>query len=135
MPLSAPSQYRVQFLLLGKAVHDPLLAHRGQFLVPAAVEVIAVPPPVGEVREPGFGDKPCLPTEELPVGHLSAACDEAAPLPGILLRIAGPPEEIGGVLLRREAVHLVFEQGQEADLVDPVDQFLPALDAGGIVLI
>ena len=26
-----------------------------------------------------------------------------------------------------------FEQGQEADLVDPADQFLPALDAGGIV--
>ena len=91
-----------------KAVHDPLLAHGGQFLVPAAVKVIAVPPPVGEVREPGLGDEPCLPTKELPVGHLSAAGDEAVPLPGILLRIAGPPEEVGGVLLRGEAIHLVF---------------------------
>ena len=45
--------------------------------------------------------------------------------------IARPPVEVSGVLLHGEAVHLIFEQGQEAHLVDPLDQLLPALDAGG----
>ena len=41
--------------------------------------------------------------------------------------------EVGGVLLHGEVGYLVFEQRQEAYLVDPVDEFLPALDAGRVV--
>lgn len=97
-------------LLLGKTVHDPLLAHGGQFLVLAAVEVIAVPPPVGEVGKPGLGDETDLSGEGFSVGHLTAAGHQAAPLPGVLLRIASPPKEVGGILLHGEAVRLIFEQ-------------------------
>ena len=120
-------------LLLQKAVHDPLLTHGGLLVLPAAVEVIAVSTPVGKVREPGFGDKTGSFAEKIAVGHPAAAGDESAPLPGVLVRVSGPPIESCGVLLRGEAVHLVFEQGQEADLIDPADEFLPALDTGRVV--
>ena len=123
----------VQLILLGKLVHDVLLAQADQTLVPAAVKVIAVPPPVGKVGEPGFGDKPGFPAEKLAVGHLAAAGDQLPPLPGVLLWVAGPPIEVGGVLLGRETVDLVFEKGQESNFVDPVDELLPAADAAGIV--
>ena len=116
-----------------KLVHDPFLAHGGQFLVPAAVEVVAVPPPVGEVGKPLPGDEAGLFAEELAIGHLSAPGDEAAPLPGVLRLVPGPPVEVGGVLLCGEAVHLVFEQGQEAQFVDQADEFLPRLDPAGVV--
>lgn len=83
--------------------------------------------------EPCFGDETGLLPKELPVGHPAAAGHEATPLPGVLLHVAGPPVEVGGILLHRETVYLIFEQGQETDLVDPVDQLLPALDAGRVV--
>ena len=51
-----------------KAVHDALTVHGGQLLVPAAVEVVAVPPPVGKPGEPCFGDEPGLFIKELAVG-------------------------------------------------------------------
>ena len=118
-------------LLRRELVHDPLLAHGGKPLVPAAVEVVAVPPPVGKVGEPLPGDEAGPLPEELAVGHPPAPGHETPPLPGVPLYIAGPPEAAGGVLLHGEAVHLVFEQGQKADLIDPVRQLLPALDAAG----
>lgn len=37
-----------------KLVHHPLAADTGQFLIPSAVEVIAIPPPVGKMGEPCF---------------------------------------------------------------------------------
>ena len=120
-------------LLLQKAVHDPLLTHGGPLVLPPAVEVIAVPSPVGEVRKPGFGDETGSFAEKLAVCHPAAAGDKRAPLPGVLIRVSGPPIEVCGVLLRGEAVYLVLEQGQEADLIDPVNKLLPALDAGRVV--
>ena len=120
-------------LLLQKTVHDPLLTHGGPLVLPPAVEVIAVPPPVGEVRKPGFGDETGPFAEKLAVGHLAAAGDERAPLPGVLVRVFGPPIEVCCVLFRGEAVYLVLEQGQEADFIDPADELLSALDAGRIV--
>lgn len=120
-------------VLPGKAVHDPLLPHGSQLVLPAAVKVIAVPPPVGKVGKPGLGDEAGLFPKKLAVGHLTAPSHEATPLPGVLLRITGPPVEGGGVLLHREASHLILEQGQKANLIDPAYQLLPALDAGGII--
>ena len=69
--------------------------------------------------------------EELPVGHPTAAGDETPPLPGVLLLVAGPPGEVGGVLLHRETGCLIFKQRQETHLIDPADQFLSGPDAGG----
>ena len=37
-----------------KLVHHPLTANTGQFFVPSAVEIIAIPPPVGKMGEPCF---------------------------------------------------------------------------------
>ena len=105
-------------LLLQKAVHDPLLTHGGLPVLPPAVEVIAVPTPVGEMREPGFGDKTGPFAEKLAVGHPAAAGDERVLLPGVLVRVSGPPIEVCGVFLHGEAVYLVLEQGQEADLIN-----------------
>ena len=93
-------------------VNNPLLPHGGQLLVPAAVKVVAVSPPVGEVGKPRPGDKARLAVEELAVDHPAAVGDQPPPLPGILFLVPRPPIEVGGVLLRGEAVYLVFEQGR-----------------------
>lgn len=49
--LAEPSQVLefkgIQPVLDGKLIHDALLAQAGKFLIPAAVKVVAVPPPVG----------------------------------------------------------------------------------------
>ena len=74
-----------------------------------------------------------LAAEELAVGRPAAAGDQPPPLPGILFLVPRPPIEVGGVLLRGEAVYLVFEQGQEAHLVNQADELLPALGAAGVI--
>ena len=58
-----------QDVRFGELVHDLLLAGGGEAIVPSAVKVVAVPPPVGKIREPGFGDKTRLLAEKLSVGH------------------------------------------------------------------
>ena len=122
-----------QCVRFGELVHDLLLAGGGEAIVPPTVKVIAVPPPVGKIREPGFGDETRLLAEELAVGHPAAAGNQLPPLPGVTIRIAAPPVGGTGALLRRKAVDAVAEQGQESHLVDPVNQFLPAVDTGRVL--
>ena len=133
LPALAESSPLFQFIgeqsvCIGELVHDLLLAGGGKAIVPPAVKVVAVPPPVGKIREPGFGDKTRFLAEELAVGHPAAAGNRLPPLPGVTVRIAAPPVSRTGALLRRKAVDTVAEQGQESHLVNPVHQFLPAVD-------
>ena len=122
-----------QGVRFGELVHDLLLAGGGEAIVPPAVKVVAIPPPVGKIREPGFGDETCLLAEEFAVGHLAAAGNQLPPLPGVTGGVTAPPVSRTGALLRRKAVDAVAEQGQESHLVDPVHQFLPAVDTGRIL--
>ena len=80
-----------QCVCIGELVHDLLLAGGGETIVPPAVKVVAVPPPVGKIREPGFGDEARLLAEEFAVGHPAAAGNQLPPLPGITGGIPAPP--------------------------------------------
>lgn len=122
-----------QGVRFGELVHDLLLAGGGEAIVPPAVKVVAVPPPIGKIREPDLGDKPCLLAEELAVGHPAAAGNQLPPLPGVTDRIAAPPVGGTGALLRRKALDAVAEQRQKSHFVDPVHQFLPAVDTGRVL--
>src|SRR5699024_4313812 len=104
-----------------------------QLFVPAAVEVVSIPPPVGEVGEPSSGDEAGLFAEKLSIGHFPAAGHEAPPFPQVLLLVASPPVEVSCVFLHGQTVHLVFEQGQETDLVDQINEVLPRLDTAGVI--
>ena len=121
-----------QGVRFGELVHDLLLAGGGETIIPPAVKVVAIPPPVGKIREPGFGDETCLLAEKFAVGHPAAAGNRLPPLPGVTGGIAAPPVSRTGAFLRRKAVDAVAEQGQKSHLVDPINEFLPAVDAGRI---
>ena len=72
-------------------------------------------------------------TDGQPLGHPAAAGNQLPPLPGITGGIPAPPVSRTGALLRRKAVDAVAEQRQESHLVDPVHQFLPAVDTCGVL--
>ena len=122
-----------QGVCFGKLVHDLLLAGGGETIVPPAVKVVAVPQPVGKIREPGLGDEARFLAEELAVGHPAAAGNQLPPLPGITVRITAPPVLGTGAFPRLKTVDAVTEQGQESHFVDPVYQFLPAVDTGRVL--
>lgn len=122
-----------QGVRFGELVHDLLLAGGGETIVPPTVKVVAVPPPVGKIREPGFGDKTRLLAEKLAVSYPAAAGNQLPPLSGVTGGIPAPPVSRTGALLRRKAVDAVAEQRQESRLVDPVHQFLPAVDTGRVL--
>lgn len=83
--------------------------------------------------KPGLGDETDLSGEGFSVGHLTAAGHQAAPLPGVLLRIASPPKRSAVFSSTEKPFASFLNRWQEADLVDPVDQFPPSLDAGWII--
>lgn len=122
-----------QCVCIGELIHDLLLAGGGETIVPPTVKIVAIPPPVGKIREPGFGDEARLLAEEFAVGHPATAGNQLPPLPGITGGIPAPPVSRTGALFRRKAVDAVAEQRQKSHLVDPVHQILPAVDAGRVL--
>ena len=100
-------------LVFGQELSNPLLPHGGQLLVPAAVEVVAVSPPVGEVGKPRPGDKARLAVEELAVGHPVRCGRSAAATPRILVLVPRPPVEVGGVLLRGKPSTSFLNRGRK----------------------
>ncbi len=119
-----------QGLRLGELIHDLLLVGDGENIIPPTVKVVAVPPPVVKIRKPGFGDKARFLTEKLTVGHQTAAGNHLPPLPEITAHIAAPPVLGKDTLLRRKSVDAIAEQEQKSHFVNPVHQFLPAVDTG-----
>ena len=116
-----------------KDIHNRLVPALDKLVIPRRIEVVTVPACICKIGEPFPGDESGLVIKKLPVCHLAGRRNDLTPLPGILLRIAGPPEEGRDVLLRGEARHLIGKERQETDFIDPADQLPPGTDPPGII--
>ena len=116
-----------------KNIHNSLLPALNKSILPGRIEIVAVPAGIGEVWKPFPGDKACLVVEKFTVSHLPGRRDDLPPLPGILLRISGPPEKGRNMLLRRKARHLIGKKREESHFIDPVDKFAPGTNPIWIV--
>ena len=104
-----------------------------QFVIPGRVKIITIPAGIGKIREPFPGNKTGLVIEELAVSHFPGRGDDLAPYPGVLFRIAGPPEQRRYMFLRGKARHLIGKEGKKSDFVYPVDQLSPGTDPVRII--
>ena len=93
------------------------LGLRGQALVPAGVQVVAIAAMVGKIGEQAWRNKDGFISEELAIGTAALAYDGAFPFPWAILRI-GKPQSRVDTLFDGESGDLVLEKGDKAPFID-----------------
>ena len=128
------AEYRVPvFVLPDVEIHDPLLAPARKPVLPPRVEIVPVSSEIHKIRQPREADEPRLAVEEFAVGHLPVGGDDLAPLPRVFPAASRPPIPRRGVFLHGKSFHLVAEQRNKSDLIDPRHKLLPRADPPRVI--